>query len=333
MAPSKETSCEAHLPIETPSDIQAIVGLLKRMSIADTSTIPAASSQTAGSPSVVENEAGSEDHEPDVEGGSGISNEPKAHGLEQTGDAESVQETINILMNGDMAYLLLSEPVTSQSPIPPMVSAPIPAAPRPFSRYTPQTTAEIALLAALCESEACEQLLRKRCAELQALNILNELYCGKLRGQLAHQEKTKEKGKGKGRLMGDGLPCMLTGDEFYKKVVVHEADQKRAAKTKANRAQVQAGMAEAIAKWKKDEKERKERNVVRGDVYKTAVKQWETARDAAKTANKSFTTRKPGREKLETPVPRLKAGDVAEGSDSEQDEDKEGEDDDEDEDE
>lgn len=50
--------------------------------------------------------------------------------------------------------------------------------------------------------------------------------------------------------MGDGLPCMLTGDKFYGKVVVHEASQKREAKAKASRVEVWAGMAKAIAKWK-----------------------------------------------------------------------------------
>jgi hypothetical protein len=61
------------------------------------------------------------------------------------------------------------------------------------------------------------------------LNVLNTLYCKKLHSQLAHKEKnTKEKrdGKGKGKLMGDGLPCFLLGDVFYEMVVEFEAWQK-----------------------------------------------------------------------------------------------------------
>lgn len=315
MAPSKETSCEAHLPIESSLDVQAVVGLLKKMSLADE-----ASAASSGATGGVENNVGSGIEELRVEG-DGV--------VEQAHDAEAVRETINQIMNGDMAYLLSSDLVTSESAIPPMLAAPIPAAPRRFSGYTPTTPSEIALFAALREAEAREQLLQKRCAELQASNILNELYCGKLRGQLAHKDETKAKGKGKGKLMGDGLPCMLTGDEFYEKVVVHETGQKRAAKDKANRAQVRESLAEAMAKWKREDKERKERNVVRCEVYKAAVEQWVVD----KAAGKSSTKEKPGREKLEKPVPRPKATDIVEEIDSEQEEGGGSGDDDDDEDE
>jgi hypothetical protein len=51
---------------------------------------------------------------------------------------------------------------------------------------------------------------------IQAANVLNELYCARLRKQLACKEKKKSGGKG--RLTGDGLLCLLSGDEFYEKV-------------------------------------------------------------------------------------------------------------------
>jgi hypothetical protein len=82
---------------------------------------------------------------------------------------------------------------------------------------------------ALRDTEAGEDALKLRIAQLQASNVLNALYCQKLRGQLAHKEKkTKKKrdGKGKGKLMGDGLPCCLSGDVFYEMVVEFEAQQK-----------------------------------------------------------------------------------------------------------
>lgn len=164
-----------------------------------------------------------EDAENEVASGLKESGVESDGGREQNPEAEAVQQAISQIMGSDMAYLLTSEPVTSTSTIPPMLAKQIPPAP-----------GEITLLAALREVEARKQLLQKRCVELQALNILNELYCGKLHGQLAHREETKEKGKGKGKLMGDGLPCMLTDDDFYEKVVVHEDGQKQVAKAKAN---------------------------------------------------------------------------------------------------
>lgn len=79
---------------------------------------------------------------------------------------------------------------------------------------TPKTTNETLLLAALREATADNEALRRRVVESQAANILNEAYCNKLRFQLAAKEE-KGKKKGKGKLMGDGLPRMLTGDEFF----------------------------------------------------------------------------------------------------------------------
>ncbi|KAG1742270.1 uncharacterized protein EDB91DRAFT_1000947, partial [Suillus paluster] len=52
------------------------------------------------------------------------------------------------------------------------------------------------------------------------------LYCSQLRGQLANQEEKKQSKKKNGKLMGDGLPRLLSGDDFYKRVVNHEKEQK-----------------------------------------------------------------------------------------------------------
>ena len=40
-----------------------------------------------------------------------------------------------------------------------------------------------------------------------------------LRGQLAHYEKKKNTPKGVGKLVGDGLPRLLSSDELYGRVV------------------------------------------------------------------------------------------------------------------
>ena len=63
---------------------------------------------------------------------------------------------------------------------------------------------------------------------LQAANILNKAYGGVLRGQLDHYEEKASEGKekGKGKLMGNSLPCLLSGDEFYGRVVEFDANQR-----------------------------------------------------------------------------------------------------------
>jgi len=44
------------------------------------------------------------------------------------------------------------------------------------------------------------------------------------------QRKQKRDGKGKGKLMGHGLPRFLSGNVFYTMVVVFEAQQKQEAR-------------------------------------------------------------------------------------------------------
>ncbi|KIK82287.1 hypothetical protein PAXRUDRAFT_154071, partial [Paxillus rubicundulus Ve08.2h10] len=62
---------------------------------------------------------------------------------------------------------------------------------------------------------------------------VNEMYCNTLHGQLAKQEEKKQKGTGSGKLVGDSLPQLLSGDNFYEKVVTHKEEQWKVAKLKA----------------------------------------------------------------------------------------------------
>ena len=91
----------------------------------------------------------------------------------------------------------------------------------------------------------------------------------------------EKKSGGKGRLMGDGLPCLLSGDEFYEKVVEHEAAQKRKERELEARKEQHQEMAEMIAEWKKAETKRKEENKERRERFQEAVKVWEKLREEA----------------------------------------------------
>jgi hypothetical protein len=71
--------------------------------------------------------------------------------------------------------------------------------------------------------------------ELQATNILNKAYRSRIHDQLAHQEDKGRKTKGKGKLVGDGLPCLLSGDIFYERVVDAEVRQRREEREKVAR--------------------------------------------------------------------------------------------------
>lgn len=124
-----------------------------------------------------------------------------------------IRMAVTRLSDGQLLYLTSSTSITSTTKPPPIATQPIPQAPSYTAfDFQPTTRLEHALLVALQEGHAREAALRRQVAEVQAAHVLNVLYCQKLRVQLAHQEKKKAKGKGSGRLLGDGLPCFLSGD-------------------------------------------------------------------------------------------------------------------------
>ena len=103
-----------------------------------------------------------------------------------------------------------------------------------------------------CPLTPYNQILLNCTIKLQASNILNEAYCGKLKQHLAHQEN-KKKDKGKGTLVGDGLPWVLTGDAFYKAVVEFKkakVAEERDAKIKKDARVVYMA---AVNEWKEGE--------------------------------------------------------------------------------
>ena len=76
-------------------------------------------------------------------------------------------------------------------------------------------------------------------------------------------------------------------------------------------------VAEALVVWKKEDKERKQRNVKCCARYKKAMAMWEKACDTERSKpRKHFTQAKPTQEKLEGHVPRPKIS-VAEDEDEE----------------
>ncbi|KAF9236166.1 hypothetical protein BU15DRAFT_50481 [Melanogaster broomeanus] len=168
----------------------------------------------------------------------------------------------------------------------------------------PKTSNEVLLLTLLHESEAANITLKRRVIELQAANVLNEMYCNMLRGQLAKQEEKGRKGKGKGKLMGDGLPRLLSSDEFYEKVVVCEEAQKKAVAEKKLKKAEREQRAEALVTWKKLEEKRKIDNKARRAEYHAAMQWWREVKAVAKAEKRKFNEEQPRLGKLPQAIPR-----------------------------
>lgn len=304
MAPSKETSCKAHLPIAPASPIRAIAELLKKLTIEEDKSTES-ESDDEGSGGTTADGCDSESGSSDEEGGTEEGN----HSGGKTGwHEESIRTAIHELSKGALTDLVNPNPMPSTQMNHNTTAMISPNKNRAGTlNITPSTTNETLLLAALRESEAREAFLRQRVIVLQASNILNEAYCEKLRGQLAYQEeKAQKKGKGKAKLMGDGLPHLLSNDEFYERVVDHEAAQKEAERSKDKRQQARVDRVEALAEWKRQQEERTAVIATRREEWVKEVEEWEAEKRAAQAAKKKVGRKKPLLGPLPKAIPRPK---------------------------
>ncbi|KAF9470034.1 hypothetical protein BDN70DRAFT_779237, partial [Pholiota conissans] len=189
-------------------------------------------------------------------------------------------EAMESLSKTDLAYLLgesgTTTPISSSDPFIASHTQAIPLEPTPLSATSiiPVTQNEKVLVAALRELQEENVKLRQHAVNLQATNVLNEIYCNKLRFQLAYKEETKKKKTQKGKLVGDGLPRMLTGDAFYERVIEFTKWQKEQEQLKADRRDEAEGYKAKVDAWKEGEKLRIAANKARSAKYRTALENW-----------------------------------------------------------
>ncbi|KAK0481012.1 hypothetical protein EDD18DRAFT_1022601, partial [Armillaria luteobubalina] len=120
----------------------------------------------------------------------------------------------------------------------------------PTLDFVPSTEHEHTLASIIQRLEWENELLCQCAIELQAANVLNEAYCAVLCEQLAFkEEKGKKKKTASGWLMGDGMPVLLTGDDFYERVVQWEKSQEEAAAAKQNRKAAKVMRDSKLADW------------------------------------------------------------------------------------
>ncbi|KAH9916456.1 hypothetical protein B0H21DRAFT_703047 [Amylocystis lapponica] len=174
-------------------------------------------------------------------------------------------------------------------------------------RIEPKTRNEVALLAALREAESQVTFYKRRTMELQAMNILNESYCKTLLDQLAFQEEKKGQKKEKGKLMGDGLPVLLSGDWFFERVVEFEAWQQQEGEEKAARLATREGHRLALEEYRVQVEARKEQIAARRAEWAEEKRQWEEEKEAAKAVKRKFSIPKPKLGKLPPVIPRPRA--------------------------
>ena len=250
LAPSKETSSEAHLPIplDDPA-VNVLATMLRKL---------AKISEAEDAPNV-------------------ISETPMA-GPSNPTKHDVINKAVHGLSQTKLAHLIASTLTTSKDAMPKTLTQTIThSKPSPLLAIQPKTETEILLLAALRESQMNNETLADRNIALQATNILNEVYCGNAKGALQFQEDKKKK-KTMGTLP-DGLARVLTADEFYEACQNFEKEQRTAAEAKETRKDARATWKEAKEEWQKVEDERLALKAREDAIYAELKAAWE-AEDA-----------------------------------------------------
>ena len=128
---------------------------------------------------------------------------------------------MNSLASTSASFLVDNTPLTSESHrVPeytPSLISPTRKRTHELLGESPQNTKEQAYQHALRGSYEDwyhrEERYKTALIGMQSFAILHVMYCDRLTAQLAAQEERQKKKK-KGQLNGDGLPKLLTGDEF-----------------------------------------------------------------------------------------------------------------------
>ena len=124
-----------------------------------------------------------------------------------------------------------------------------------------KTKLEKLLREALIAKSAEANFFHNRTIQLQASMVLQRLYCARVHCQLQAKEVKMNAKKSKGRLHGDGLPRVLTDDEFFKKVVAHFKALEEEEAEKEAKKQNKEDLNAEIDEWKRNEEQRKKRNL------------------------------------------------------------------------
>ncbi|KAG9101529.1 hypothetical protein FS749_006099 [Ceratobasidium sp. UAMH 11750] len=131
---------------------------------------------------------------------------------------------------------------------------------------------------------------------------LQSLYCTRLRGQLAgKQDSQKQK---HGRLLGDGMPVVLTSDELHRRAVEQQEQKQREHEHREAVAEAKRQHKEATERWKEKDNERIKRNQERAERWKDDVNAWNTEKEFAKLEKRKPRWLKPSKPKVEKGSPK-----------------------------
>ena len=264
MAPSKETSVQAHMPVELASPIRKVSQHIQLLQYGDSD-------------------------------GNGPSHAvpiwytpTKTRTMNIDPALLTAAEIVDTLHDSNLSFLVSTSPIRSSVSLPPINLQPIPhhlSFPDHLLTDTAETPQAAELQSALRES-------RKRGMDMETLLsvdrtrlVLTDLHTGRLKHTLFKKEE-KQKNKKKTRLMGDGHPRVLTSDHFTALSREHRDAQEEDEAEKIWKVAAKKEADRLRAAWKEEKQ--------RGDLaneeitrrYKEDLENWMEEDRAAKAAHK-----------------------------------------------
>lgn len=338
MAPSKETARRVVFPVIPPTPVRVMTQMMYQVGEKKKRVSVTLEESPSTSPTLEDSENDSQDtsssKEADPDSGEDLDSPGSTNdSLDESelplqgAGLTPVRRGVKHLKKTSARFLVTKTPIKSRFILPIAPNAIISPLPKGGTRYpdlmntVPKTRQERLFQRALRASEAREAIVKERNVALQASMVLMQQYCDRIKGQLETFEKKQGKGKGK-RLHADGMPRLLTEDNFFEKVCADEERQEQMAADKETRRLGREDHQKAVKAWEKRESERKARNEATRVAWKKRVAEWEVEKILAKHERRKFTGgKKPtlasmgGAEKKE---PRPKAVAVEEGDEDDE---------------
>ncbi|CAA7257504.1 unnamed protein product [Cyclocybe aegerita] len=217
-------------------------------------------------------------------------------------DTFPIQAALEELANSDCGFLFSQTPIPSSSnppDLPNVLISPMkrritkPSMSRQDVTYlttkTTSTPDEDAMQEALIAKAAAADYYKEQAIRMQSMLVLQRLYCNKLCRQLQAKEgKAERKKKGRGGILQDGLPRLMTHSAVIRAVKEHEDAKVKEARDKEERAAQQLEYEERMAAWQAHEDGREARNAALYRQFQEDANKWTAARVAAKEAGRKL---------------------------------------------
>lgn len=144
-----------------------------------------------------------------------------------------------------------------------------------------KTALEQKLQNALEERDAVAKHWKTKSIHLQAMLVLQRVYCRRVRVQLKSREGKSKKRSGR-KLKNLGLGWVITANEYYEEVMGQQREQRAKRCTKRAKISAHEQLVEALKMWEAKEQERLIANDERKEELEEAKTLWKAEKEEAK---------------------------------------------------